>query len=155
MVSPKKMPGICARAKLFSKFFYVAAICGQITTGTQRLYRYLMAAPRVCQGGREFPLCDTPWCRIMPVEPRPSLLLSCVSMSSSRKTRLTRREFVADATKAAAALAIAPTIVPRHVLGRGYQAPSDTLNVASVGIGGMGMNNMNTLAKGGERIVAI
>jgi predicted dehydrogenase len=76
-------------------------------------------------------------------------------MSSSRNTRLTRREFVADATKAAAALAIAPTIVPRHVLGRGYQAPSDTLNVASVGIGGMGMNNMNTLAKGGERIVAI
>src|SRR6185437_2440959 len=72
-----------------------------------------------------------------------------------RKTQFTRREFVADATKAAAALAIAPTIVPRHVLGRGYLAPSDTLNIASVGIGGMGMNNMNTLAKGGELNEAI
>ena len=29
-------------------------------------------------------------------------------------------------------------IVPRHVLGRGFTAPSDTLNIAAVGVGGMG-----------------
>lgn len=27
-------------------------------------------------------------------------------------------------------------IVPRHVLGRGYIAPSDKLNIAGIGVGG-------------------
>lgn len=76
-------------------------------------------------------------------------------MADSDKKPISRRDFVGDAAKAAAAFAIAPTIVPRHVLGRGYLAPSDTLNIASVGIGGMGMNNMHALAAGGERIAAI
>ncbi len=76
-------------------------------------------------------------------------------MASTESKQITRREFVADAAKAAAAIAVAPTIVPRHVLGRGYQAPSDTLAIGCVGIGGMGMNNMSALAKGGERIAAI
>jgi len=78
-----------------------------------------------------------------------------ISMAPSDSKQLTRREFVADAARAAAAIAVAPTIVPRHVLGRGFLAPSDTLAVGCVGVGGMGMNNMNALAKGGERIVAI
>src|SRR5437763_370406 len=48
----------------------------------------------------------------------------------------------------------AHTIGPRHVLGGpGYQAPSDTLNVAHCGIGGMGMSNMSQLLN--ENIVAI
>ncbi|MFC1550968.1 Gfo/Idh/MocA family protein [Candidatus Latescibacterota bacterium] len=36
----------------------------------------------------------------------------------------------------------APLIIPRHVLGQtaGRKAPSDTLNIAAVGIGGMGRN---------------
>ncbi|HET7623245.1 MAG TPA: Gfo/Idh/MocA family oxidoreductase [Gemmatimonadaceae bacterium] len=76
-------------------------------------------------------------------------------MAPSDSKQITRREFVADAAKAAAAIAVAPTIVPRHVLGRGFLAPSDTLAIGCVGIGGMGMNNMDALAKGGERIVAI
>ncbi len=76
-------------------------------------------------------------------------------MAPSESKQITRREFVADAAKAAAAIAVAPTIVPRHVLGRGFLAPSDTLAIGCVGIGGMGMNNMNALARGGERIVAI
>ena len=76
-------------------------------------------------------------------------------MAPSESKQITRREFVADAAKAAAAIAVAPTIVPRHVLGRGFLAPSDTLAIGCVGIGGMGLNNMNELAKGGERIVAI
>ena len=62
----------------------------------------------------------------------------------------TRREFVGDTARAA----LGAMIVPRHVLGgRGYQAPSATLNVACVGIGGMGMQNMRRLL--GENIVAI
>ena len=48
---------------------------------------------------------------------------------------LSRRQFVEGAGRMAAAA----TIVPRHVLGRGFQAPSDTLNVAICGAGGMGI----------------
>ena len=70
---------------------------------------------------------------------------------------ITRRKFVEEgATLALGAMvapSIAPMIVPRHVLGRGYQAPSDTLNIACVGIGGMGMSNMTALL--GENIVAV
>jgi predicted dehydrogenase len=44
-------------------------------------------------------------------------------------------------------------IVPRHVLGRGYQAPSDTLNVATVGVGGMGGSNTQALMS--QNIVAL
>ena len=36
-------------------------------------------------------------------------------------------------------------IVPRHVLGRGFQAPSDAVNVAIVGINGMGASNARAL----------
>jgi predicted dehydrogenase len=60
-----------------------------------------------------------------------------------------RRKFVTDVGLAAAGFAI----VPRHVLGRGFEAPSDTLNVASVGVGGMGRSNMINLAS--QNIVAI
>jgi predicted dehydrogenase len=41
--------------------------------------------------------------------------------------------------RAAAASALSALIVPRHVLGgRGFQAPSDTLRIAGIGVGGMG-----------------
>jgi predicted dehydrogenase len=52
---------------------------------------------------------------------------------------VSRRSFVTDLAKAS----IAFTIVPRHVLGRGYRAPSDTLNVACIGVGGMGRTDVN------------
>ena len=54
---------------------------------------------------------------------------------------LTRRRFVADAGKttlATMAAAALPLIVPRRVLGRGHRAPSDPVNVAIVGIEGVG-----------------
>ncbi len=62
---------------------------------------------------------------------------------------VTRRDFVAgSASLALGALAGPPMIVPRHVLGRGYQAPSDTLNIAYCGVGGMGMENwLNMLSQ--------
>ena len=67
---------------------------------------------------------------------------------------VSRRDFVADSAKLALGAMIAPPmIVPRHVLGRGYRAPSDTLGIAIVGAGGMGMSNAEQLV--GERIVAL
>jgi predicted dehydrogenase len=66
---------------------------------------------------------------------------------------VSRRDFVVGGARLALGAAIAPMIVPRHVLGRGYQAPSDTLNVACVGIGGMGMENMSALLD--ENVVAV
>ena len=45
-------------------------------------------------------------------------------------------------------------IVPRHVIGGpGYKAPSDTLNIAGVGIGGKGYSNL--VAMESENIVAL
>src|SRR5260221_6791581 len=62
---------------------------------------------------------------------------------------ISRRKFVADAGLAGAGLAI----VPRHVLGNGFAAPSDRLNVAVVGVGGQGRANMINLAS--QNIVAM
>jgi predicted dehydrogenase len=45
------------------------------------------------------------------------------------------------------------TIVPRHVLGRGITPPSDLLNIASVGVGGMGRTNLVNLSS--QNIVAL
>ena len=72
--------------------------------------------------------------------------------------KLTRREFVADAGKTALGAVIAsnaPMIVPRHVLGgAGYTAPSDMVNFAVVGFGGMGSTNAVELVKT-ENLVAV
>jgi predicted dehydrogenase len=62
---------------------------------------------------------------------------------------ISRRKFLVDAGTTATAF----TIVPRHVLGRGYTAPSDLLNIAGVGVGGMGRENLINLAS--QNIVAL
>ena len=62
---------------------------------------------------------------------------------------VSRRSFIAKTATAAAAF----TIAPRHVLGRGYTPPSDLLNVAGVGVGGMGRTNLVNLSD--QNIVAI
>src|SRR3979411_543490 len=67
----------------------------------------------------------------------------------SAKKEISRRTFLADATATAAAMAI----VPRHVLGRGFTPPSDMLNIAGVGVGGMGRANLINLAS--QNIVAL
>lgn len=65
-----------------------------------------------------------------------------------------RRRFLANGLGAAALGGLAPLTVPRHVLGgQGYQAPSDTLRIAAVGIGGMGQNYLAGCK--GERITAL
>ena len=51
-------------------------------------------------------------------------------------------------------IAMGAMIVPRHVLGgTGYQAPSDQLNLAIVGVGGQGTENAQEF--GAEHIAAI
>jgi len=63
---------------------------------------------------------------------------------------LSRREFMGRSAVAEAGM----VIVPRHVLGgRGYQAPSDTLIIGCVGVGGKGSSDI--LSVGTERIAAL
>src|SRR5882724_1884473 len=62
---------------------------------------------------------------------------------------IARRQFVRDAAMVGAGL----TIVPRHVLGRGMTPPSDLLNIAGVGVGGMGRANVINLSS--QNIVAL
>ena len=61
---------------------------------------------------------------------------------------VSRRDFVTRTAAAGAGL----VIVPRHVLGRGFQAPSDTVNIATVGVAGMGSSNTNAVMS--QNIVA-
>ena len=61
-----------------------------------------------------------------------------------------RRQFLRTAATAAAAF----TIVPRHVLGgKGYQAPSDTVNVAAIGAGGKANGSIKAMES--QNIVAL
>jgi predicted dehydrogenase len=59
-----------------------------------------------------------------------------------------RRDFLKKSAFAAAGL----TLVPRHVLGRGFRAPSDTLTKAIIGVGGMGRNH---IPYAGTKLLAI
>jgi predicted dehydrogenase len=62
--------------------------------------------------------------------------------------KLTRRQFLEEG--AAASLL---TIVPRRAIGRGQTPPSDRLNIAGIGVGGMGAANLRALES--ENIVAL
>lgn len=59
-----------------------------------------------------------------------------------------RRKFLRNSVAVAAGI----SIVPRHVLGRGYIAPSDQLTKAIIGVGGMGKGH---IPYAGTRVVAI
>ena len=67
----------------------------------------------------------------------------------TESTKITRRGFLTKAAVSGAAL----TILPRHVLGRGFVPPSDMLNIAGVGCGGMGRQNLINLSS--QNIVAL
>ena len=63
---------------------------------------------------------------------------------------ISRRDFVAGTASAIAGF----TILPRFVLGgAGFKPPSEKLNIASVGIGGVGKDNLKACE--GENIVAL
>lgn len=68
--------------------------------------------------------------------------------------KLSRRRFVAQGATALGLGGLAPFAVRREVLGgAGFQAPSETLAIAAVGIGGMGQYYLEGCK--GERVVAL
>lgn len=70
----------------------------------------------------------------------------------TKKMELTRRSFIKNSALAFAGI----SIIPRHVLGQGYVAPSDQLNVAIIGGGGKGYSDMmNVWNNGAAHIAAI
>ena len=63
---------------------------------------------------------------------------------------MTRRDFVNKTLAASAAFTIVPSFA---VSGLGHKAPSDKLNIAGIGVGGMGLANLKHLTA--ENIVAL
>lgn len=67
-------------------------------------------------------------------------------------TKNNRRSFIKQTAVAVAGI----SIIPRHVLGQGFIAPSDKLNIAVIGGGGKGYSDaINTWNNGANNIVAI
>ena len=75
------------------------------------------------------------------------------NLNKAADLSVSRRRFLANGLGLAAAGGLAPLVVPRQVPGAGAQAPSDTLRVAAVGIGGMGQHYLEGCK--GERVVAL
>lgn len=70
---------------------------------------------------------------------------------AARTARRSRRTFLAAAAGSALV-----TIVPRHVLGgAGFLAPSERINLAGIGAGGMGGGDIATHARLGANVVAL
>ena len=68
----------------------------------------------------------------------------------SNKSTVSRRAFIGTSAAVAAGI----TIVPSHaVAGLGHKAPSDKLNIAGVGVGGMGFANLKNLKS--ENIIGL
>ncbi|MGI8950461.1 MAG: Gfo/Idh/MocA family protein [Chitinophagaceae bacterium] len=61
-----------------------------------------------------------------------------------------RRSFLRNGVMAAAGF----YIIPRHVMGKGFVAPSDKLTIASIGIGGKGGDDINHFYKTGKANIA-
>jgi len=74
---------------------------------------------------------------------------SNVHSSNSSGTPMTRRRFLCASALAATAF----NVLPRHVLGAEGASPSEKLNIAGIGVGGMGANNLKAMAK--ENILAL
>ena len=64
--------------------------------------------------------------------------------------KMSRRQFLKTATGTAAAF----SIVPRHALGRGMNPPSEKLNIAGIGAGGMGGGDIDAVS-GNNNIIAL
>lgn len=70
--------------------------------------------------------------------------------NKNSENSVSRRKFLGTAAAAAAGFTIVPS---RVVAGLGYTPPSDKLNIAGVGVGGMGFANLKNLES--ENIVAL
>lgn len=74
-------------------------------------------------------------------------------MKETEKTSASRRKFLQTSALAAAGSFF---IVPRHVLGKGYIAPSDKLNIAGIGVAGKGFSDVNNAYNNGaNNVVAL
>jgi predicted dehydrogenase len=73
-----------------------------------------------------------------------------MSITDSNETGSTRRSFLRNTSIAAAGF----FIVPRHVLGRGFVAPSDRLTVAGIGVGGKGESDIAAFFRSGKADIA-
>lgn len=74
-------------------------------------------------------------------------------MEENKSNQKSRREFL---KLGALATAGSFFIVPRHVLGRGFIAPSDKLNIAGIGVAGKGFSDVNNAFNDGKNnIVAL
>ncbi len=70
--------------------------------------------------------------------------------NTKESSRISRRKFLGNTAATAAGI----TILPSHVIsGLGHKAPSDKLNIAGVGVGGMGRANLRNMNS--ENIVAL
>ena len=75
-----------------------------------------------------------------------------------KESSVSRRKFLQNGTAATIGASALGTfsIVPRHVLGKGFRAPSDKLNVAGIGVGGKGKVDVESVYnEGAENIVAL
>ena len=76
-------------------------------------------------------------------------------MNNSNKG-IPRRTFLKSAAALATAGAVFPQIVPRHVVGgKGHTPPSETVNVAGIGVGVMGGFDVRNAKRAGANIVAL
>ena len=74
---------------------------------------------------------------------------SNIQPSNSSRTPMTRRRFLGASALAATAF----NVLPRHALGAEGTAPSEKLNIAGIGVGGMGGGNLENLRS--QNIVAL
>jgi len=65
---------------------------------------------------------------------------------TNETTSKSRRNFIRNSAAAVAGF----YILPRHVLGRGFVAPSDKLVVAGIGVGGKGTSDIDNFFKSGK-----
>src|SRR3954469_19160969 len=71
-------------------------------------------------------------------------------MPENESKQPSRRDFIRNTAITAAGF----LIVPRHVLGRGFLAPSDRLTIASIGAGGKGESDIMNFYKSGKADIA-
>ncbi|MGZ5253805.1 MAG: Gfo/Idh/MocA family protein [Flavitalea sp.] len=69
-------------------------------------------------------------------------------MNNKVSKHSSRRNFIKNTSIAAGFF-----IVPRHVLGKGFIAPSDKLNIAGIGVGGKGESDLKEFAKSPNAII--
>lgn len=76
-----------------------------------------------------------------------------MSEKSTKNDKISRRDFLRASAVGIAGLTIVPSVVMGKRTGTGKVAPSDKLNIAAIGVGGMGSANLKNLTS--KNIVAL